>query len=163
MCGLPGGQVTISGKVGRNLTVAGGQVELAPSAVVRGGLVAAGGNVDLSAPVTGAVKAAAGTLIVANRVGGNIDAAAGTLRIASKADVQGDVNYWSGRGSLAKRRGAYQWENRPKRPAKEAAAFSGGVLRMAWFRVNQFCLHVDPGPALGAFSAEIPPIRGHRA
>ena len=64
-----GGQVTISGNVGRNLTVAGGQVELAPSAVVRGGLVAAGGNVDLSAPVTGAVKVAAGTLIVANRSG----------------------------------------------------------------------------------------------
>ena len=65
-----GGQVTISGAVGRNLTVAGGQVELAPSAVVRGGLVAAGGNVD---------------------------AAVGTFRIASRADIQGDVNYWSGR------------------------------------------------------------------
>jgi cytoskeletal protein CcmA (bactofilin family) len=92
-----GGQVTISGGVGRNLTVAGGQVELAPSAVVRGGLVAAAGNVDLSAPVTGAVKVAAGTLMVANRVGGNVDAAVGTFRIASRADIQGDVNYWSGR------------------------------------------------------------------
>jgi cytoskeletal protein CcmA (bactofilin family) len=92
-----GGQVTISGKVGRNLTVAGGQVELAPSAVLGGGLVAAGGNVDLSAPVTGAVKVAAGTLTVANRVGGNLDAAVGTLRIASRADIQGDVNYWSRR------------------------------------------------------------------
>ena len=92
-----GGQVTITGGVGRNLTVAGGQVELASSAVVRGGLVAAGGNVDLSAPVTGVVKVAAGTLMVANRVGGNVDAAVGTLRIASRADIQGDVNYWSGR------------------------------------------------------------------
>ena len=92
-----GGQVTISGGVGRNLTVAGGQLELAPSAVVRGGLVAAAGNVDLSAPVTGAVKVAAGTLMVANRVGGNVDAAVGTFRIASRADIQGDVNYWSGR------------------------------------------------------------------
>jgi len=92
-----GGQVTISGGVGRNLTVAGGQVELAPSAVVRGGLVAAAGNVDLSAPVGGAVKVAAGTLIVENRIGGNVDAAVGTLRIASRADIQGDVNYWSRR------------------------------------------------------------------
>ena len=92
-----GGNVTITGNLGRNLTVAGGNVELAPSAVVRGGLVAAGGSVDLSAPVGGAAKAAAGTLIVANRVGGNVDAAVGTLRIASRADIQGDVNYWSGR------------------------------------------------------------------
>ncbi|HEY7322441.1 MAG TPA: polymer-forming cytoskeletal protein [Candidatus Binatia bacterium] len=95
-----GGQVTISGNIGRNLTIAGGQVELAPSTVLRGGLVAAGGNIDLSAPVTGSVKAAAGTLIVANRVGGNVDAAVGTLRIASKADIQGDVNYWSRREAV---------------------------------------------------------------
>ena len=94
---VAGGQVTISGSVGRNLTVAGGQVELGPSAVLHGGLVAAGGNIDLAAPVTGAVKVAAGTLTLANRVGGNVDAAVGTLRIASRADIQGDVNYWSGR------------------------------------------------------------------
>ena len=72
-------------------------MELAPSTVLGGGLVAAGGNVVLSAPVTGTVKVAAGTLIVANRIGGNLDAAVGTLRIASRADIQGDVNYWSGR------------------------------------------------------------------
>ena len=94
---VAGGQVTISGNIGRNLTVAGGQVELAPSAVLRGGLVAAGGNIDLAAPITGAVRTAAGTLVVANRVGGNVDAAVGTLRITSKADIQGDVNYWSRR------------------------------------------------------------------
>jgi hypothetical protein len=35
-------------------------------------------------------------------------------------------------------------ENRQKRPAKETAAFSDGVLRLAWFRVNQFSLYVDP-------------------
>lgn len=92
-----GGHVTLTGTVERNLTVAGGNVELAPSAVVRGGLVAAGGSVDLSAPVGGAAKVAAGTLIVSNRLGGDVDAAVGTLRIASRADIQGDVNYWSGR------------------------------------------------------------------
>ncbi|MGH8546273.1 MAG: hypothetical protein ACREX3_22150, partial [Gammaproteobacteria bacterium] len=91
-----GGHVTITGNVGRNLTVAAGNVELARSAVVRGGLVAAGGSVDLSAPVGGAAKIAAGTLIVSNRVGGDIDAAVGTLRITSRADIQGNVNYWSG-------------------------------------------------------------------
>jgi cytoskeletal protein CcmA (bactofilin family) len=92
-----GGQVTIAGSVGRNLTVAGGNVEVAPAAAVRGGLVAAGGSVDLAAPLGGAAKVAAGTLIIANRVGGDVDAAVGTLRIGSRADIQGNVNYWSRR------------------------------------------------------------------
>jgi cytoskeletal protein CcmA (bactofilin family) len=126
-----GGQVTISGNVGRNLTVGGGQVELAPSAVVRGGLVAAGGNVDLSAPVTRVVKVAAGTLIVANRVGGNIDAAVGTLRIGSRADIQGDVNYWSDREASvsegARIRGKIVKNVPPERPRLFPAAF------FAWF------------------------------
>jgi cytoskeletal protein CcmA (bactofilin family) len=126
-----GGQVTISGGVGRNLTVAGGQVELAPSAVVRGGLVAAAGNVDLSAPVTGAVKVAAGTLMVANRVGGNVDAAVGTLRIASRADIQGDMNYWSGREASvsegARIGGKIVRNVPPKRPRLFPAVF------FAWF------------------------------
>src|SRR5262245_3912449 len=123
-----GGQVTISGKVGRNLTIAGGQVELAPSAVVRGGLVAAGGNVDLSAPVGEVVKVAAGTLIVANRIGGNMDAAVGTLRIGSKADIQGDVNYWSGREASvsegARIGGKIVRNVPPERPRFFPAAFS---------------------------------------
>lgn len=92
-----GGQVTIAGNVGRNLTVAGGNVEIASSAVVRGGVVAAGGSVDLAAPVGGAAKIAAGTLILANRIAGNVEAAVGTLRIASKAEIDGNVSYWSGR------------------------------------------------------------------
>jgi cytoskeletal protein CcmA (bactofilin family) len=122
-----GGQVTISGKVGRNLTVAGGQVELASSSVLGGGLVAAGGNVDLSAPLTGAVKVAAGTLTVTNRVGGNLDAAVGTLRIASRADIQGDVNYWSGREASvsegARIRGKIVRNVPPERPRLFPAAF----------------------------------------
>ena len=54
-------------------------------------------------------------------------------------------------------------QNRQKRPAEKAAAFSGGVLRVAWVRVNQFSLYVDPGPSLGTFSSKISPIRGHYA
>jgi cytoskeletal protein CcmA (bactofilin family) len=92
-----GGQVTIAGNVGRNLTVAGGNVEIASSAVVRGSVVAAGGSVDLAAPVGGAAKIAAGTLILANRIAGDVEAAVGTLRIASKAEIDGNVSYWSGR------------------------------------------------------------------
>jgi cytoskeletal protein CcmA (bactofilin family) len=122
-----GGQVTITGSVGRNLTVAGGEVELARSAVVRGGLVAAAGNVNLSAPVGGAAKVAARTLTLANRVGGNVDAAVGTLRIDSRADIQGDVSYWSGREASvsegARIRGKIVRNVPPERPRLFPAAF----------------------------------------
>jgi cytoskeletal protein CcmA (bactofilin family) len=90
-----GGQITIAGNVGRNLTVAGGNVEIASSAVIRGGVVAAGGSVDLAAPVGGAAKIAAGTLIIANRMAGDVEAAVGTLRITSRAEIDGNVSYWS--------------------------------------------------------------------
>jgi cytoskeletal protein CcmA (bactofilin family) len=124
---VAGGQITISGKVGRNLTVAGGQVELASSTVLGGGLVVAGGNVDVSAPITGAVKVAAGNLTVANRVGGNVEAAVGTLRITSKADIQGDVNYWSRREAVvsegARIGGKIVRNVPPKRPRLFPAVF----------------------------------------
>ena len=122
-----GGQVTITGNVGRNLTVAGGNVEIVSSAVLPGALVAAGGSIDLSAPLGGAAKIAAGTLTVANRVGGDVDAAVGTLRIASRADIQGNVNYWSGREASvsegARIKGKIVRNVPPERPQFFPAAF----------------------------------------
>jgi cytoskeletal protein CcmA (bactofilin family) len=90
-----GGHITVSGTVGRNLTVSAGNVELTPSALVRGGLVVAGGNVDVASPIAGGAKVAAGALILSNKVGGDVDAAVGALRITSKAQIEGNVDYWS--------------------------------------------------------------------
>lgn len=90
-----GGHIAVSGTVGRNLTVSAGNVELTPSALVRGNLVVAGGNVDVASPVAGGAKVAAGALILSNKVGGDVDAAVGALRITSKAQIEGNVDYWS--------------------------------------------------------------------
>jgi cytoskeletal protein CcmA (bactofilin family) len=95
-----GGHISVTGAVGRNLTVAAGNVELAPSAVVRRGLVALGSNVDVASPIDQSVKIAAGTAILSNRIGGDVDAAVETLRITSKAEIGGSVDYWSGREAL---------------------------------------------------------------
>ena len=122
-----GGQVTIAGNLGRNLTVAGGNVEIASSAQVRGGVVAAGGSVELAAPVGGAAKVAAGTLIIANRIAGDVEAAVGTLRIASRAEIGGNVNYWSGREASvsegARINGKIVRSVPPERPRFFSAAF----------------------------------------
>jgi cytoskeletal protein CcmA (bactofilin family) len=156
-----GGQLAITGNVGRNLTVAGGNVEIASSAVVSGGVVAAGGSVDLAAPVGGAAKIAAGTLIIANRIAGDVEAAVGTLRIASKAEIGGNVTYWSGQEAAVSEGARINGKIVTKHPAGKAADFAGRVLRLARIRRDQFCLHLDPGASLGPFSAAISSIRHH--
>lgn len=148
-----GGQVTITGNIGRNLTVAGGNVEIASSAVLPGGLVAAGGSVDLSAPLGGAAKVAAGTLTLANRVGGDVDAAVGTLRIASRADIQGNVDYWSGREATvsegARIKGKITRNVPPERPRFLPAAFFAWLVFVS---INFVCTLI-----LGLLSARFLP------
>jgi cytoskeletal protein CcmA (bactofilin family) len=130
-----GGQVAITGNVGRNLTVAGGNVEIASSAIVRGSVVAAGGSIDLAAPVGGAAKIAAGTLIIGNRIAGDVEAAVGTLRIASKAEIGGNVTYWSGQEAAvsegARINGKIVRNSPPERPRIFPAAFFAWLIFVA--------------------------------
>lgn len=148
-----GGQVAIAGNIGRNLTVAGGNVEIASSAVVRGGVVAAGGNVDLAGPVGGAAKIMAGTLIVANRIAGDLDATVATLRISAKADIDGNVNYWSGREASvsegARIKGKMVRNVPPERPRLLPAAF---FTWLVFVSINFFCTLI-----LGLLSARFLP------
>jgi cytoskeletal protein CcmA (bactofilin family) len=148
-----GGQIAITGNVGRNLTVAGGNVEIASSAVVSGGVVAAGGSVDLAAPVGGAAKIAAGTLIIANRIAGDVEAAVGTLRIASKAEIGGNVSYWSGQEAVvsegARINGKIVRNIAPERPRILPAAFFAWLVFVA---INFVCTWI-----LGLLSARFLP------
>ncbi|OGY21857.1 MAG: hypothetical protein A2126_02980 [Candidatus Woykebacteria bacterium GWB1_45_5] len=90
-----GGQVTISGKIGRNLTVGGGNVDITSSATIAGGAVVGGGNVSLAAPVGKDAKIGAGNLTVSNTIAGDLDAGVGVMRLTSKAQIGGNLNYWS--------------------------------------------------------------------
>lgn len=153
-----GGQVAITGNVGRNLTVAGGNVEVASSAVVRGSVVGAGGSIDLAAPVGGAAKIAAGTLIIANRIAGDVEAAVGTLRITSRADIGGNVSYWSGEDAAviegARINGKIVRNVPPQRPRIFPAVFLGWLVFVG---INFVCTLV-----LGLLSARFLP-RYHQA
>jgi cytoskeletal protein CcmA (bactofilin family) len=148
-----GGQITIAGNVGRNLTVAGGNVEIASSAVIRGGVVAAGGSVDLAAPVGGAAKIAAGTLIIANRIAGDVEAAVGKLRITSKAEIDGNVGYWSGQEASvsegARIKGKIVRKVPPERPRFFPAAFFAWLVFVS---INFVCTLI-----LGLLSARFLP------
>jgi len=148
-----GGQVAIVGNIGRNLTVAGGNVEIASSAVVHGGVVAAGGSVDLAAPVGSAAKIAAGTLIIANRIAGDVEAAVGTLRITSRAEIGGNVSYWSGQEAAvsegARINGKIIRNVPPERPRFFPVAFFGWLVFVS---INFVCTLI-----LGLLSARFLP------
>ena len=148
-----GGQITVAGNVGRNLTVAGGNVEISSAAVIRGGVVAAGGSVELAAPVGGAAKIAAGTLIIANRIGGDLEAAVGTLRITSRAEIDGNVSYWSGQDASvsdgARIKGKIVRNVPPERPRFFPAAFFAWLVFVS---INFVCTLI-----LGLLSARFLP------
>lgn len=92
---VAGGQVTVSGQVGRSLTAVGGNVEVTDAATINGSLVGAGGNVSIFAPVGKGVKLGAGNVVVGSTIGGDVEAGVGLLTLTSRADVGGDITYWS--------------------------------------------------------------------
>lgn len=90
-----GGQVTVNGVVSRNTSVVGGNIEITDAATLQGSLVTAGGNVTVSAPVAKDIYIGAGNAILASTVGGNVTAGTGDLRVTSRAQITGDLTYWS--------------------------------------------------------------------
>lgn len=92
-----GGQITVNGEIGRNLTFGGGDIDLGGSASVQGGIVGAGGRINLAGPVGGNAKIASGNLTVSDEINGDLEAAVGELRLTSRAVVKGDLTYWSDR------------------------------------------------------------------
>ena len=95
-----GGQITISGEIGRNVTVGGGNVEFTNGASVRGSVLAGAGNLTLAAPVGSSVKVGAGNLSISNKIDGDVEAGVGGLRLTSKAQIKGNLTYWSDQKAL---------------------------------------------------------------
>jgi hypothetical protein len=107
----------------------------------------------LAAPVGGAAKIAAGTLIIGNRIAGDVEAAVGTLRIASKAEIGGNVTYWSGQEAAvsegARINGKIVRNSPPERPRIFPAAFFAWLIFVA---INLICTLI-----LGLLSARFLP------
>jgi cytoskeletal protein CcmA (bactofilin family) len=118
---LAGGHVTISGTVGRNVTVAGADVLVTQSAQIRENLLAGAGHVELAGPIGRDAHVGAGSLIIAGNVGRDVAVAAASVRLGPKASVGGKLKYWS--------------ETEPS--IEQGAAVQGGVVRRPlpeWWR-----------------------------
>lgn len=92
---VAGGQISLAGEVGGDVTAVGGNIDVLENTTLSGSLVTAGGNINLDAPVGRDAFAAAGQLTVNTNIPGDLEARVGTLRLTSKANVGGNVNYWS--------------------------------------------------------------------
>lgn len=92
---VAGGQITIDGRVGKNVTAAGGMITFSESAIIEGGVVAAGGNLIFEAPVTNNIYVGGGSVSIKNQVGGDVMAGVGTLTLGSRSIIGGDLTYWS--------------------------------------------------------------------
>jgi hypothetical protein len=107
----------------------------------------------LAAPVGSAAKIAAGTLIIANRIAGDVEAAVGTLRIASRAEIGGNVSYWSGQEASvsegARINGKIVRNVPPERPRFFPAAFFAWLVFVS---INFVCTLI-----LGLLSARFLP------
>ena len=92
---LAAGQATISGTVGGNVTALSGTVEVQPSAVIDGSLVGLAGNIDLAGAVHGQVYVGTSNLRLSNGIQGDVTAYVNNMRITSKAQIEGQLEYWS--------------------------------------------------------------------
>ncbi|HPE84634.1 MAG TPA: polymer-forming cytoskeletal protein, partial [Chlamydiales bacterium] len=92
---LAAGQATISGSVGGNVTALSGTVEVQPSAMIGGSFVGLAGNIDVAGPVHGQVYVGTSNLRLSNGVQGDVTAYVNHLRVTSKAQIEGQLEYWS--------------------------------------------------------------------
>lgn len=97
---LLSGQASISGEVGRNVTAVTATIEFSPSARIHNNIVVLSGNVDLESSIGNNARVYASNLRLSDGIGGKLYAYVGQMRITSKAEIQGDVEYWSNKNAL---------------------------------------------------------------
>lgn len=126
---VAGGNITVNGKVGRNVTAAGGSITASPNSQVTGSITSAGGNLNLLGPIGKQANLGGGQINIDNSVGSDVNAAVGNLTLSSRANVNGNLIYWSDtKASInpqAKVSGKVTQNIPPKKEAPKADAAAG--------------------------------------
>ncbi len=92
---VAGGNIDITGTIGGNVVVGGGNVRIEDTARISGSLIAGGGMIDVLAPIGKGMTVGVGTLRVGNNVGGDVTTFVNQLFLESRANIVGNVSYWS--------------------------------------------------------------------
>ena len=105
---LLGGQAQISGEVGRNVTAVTATIEFAPGARIGQNIVILSGNVDLESRIGRNARIYASNVRISDGVNGNVTAYVGQMRLTSKAEIGGELQYWSNKNALIDSRAKVQ-------------------------------------------------------
>ena len=90
-----GQSLSISGNVNGDLIVAGGEVNIASTAIIKGDLLLAAGNIRIDGLIEGDVKGYGGEVIIGNGIKGNVDLKVESLAVLPTANIEGDLTYTS--------------------------------------------------------------------
>lgn len=93
---VAGGDITFTNaKVGGNVTALGGQIDIDDTTSIAGSLTGTGGKYKVMGHIGKGVTLGAGQATFGNSIGGDVNAGVGQLSFLPKAQVSGNVNYWS--------------------------------------------------------------------
>ncbi|HEY0877379.1 MAG TPA: polymer-forming cytoskeletal protein [Zeimonas sp.] len=90
-----GGRLSLVGHVQNNARLAGGQVQVEPDARIGGNLTVTAGRIELRGATDGSVGAAGGHVLIDAPIGGDVEVAAGSIELGPKARIAGDFRYRS--------------------------------------------------------------------
>ena len=90
------GELTLQAEIDDDVIAAGGRIRLDSRTVVRGDVVAAGGDVEIAGQIDGNVTVAGARVLIAGVVGGDVQIAAGEVIVGSSARITGTLVYRSG-------------------------------------------------------------------
>jgi len=90
-----GGEIRISGLTGKNITAVGGNIELSKLAQVGGGILALGGDVNISSFIPGDITVYSGNLTINSEIGGISEIYTGQLYLTDNAKIGRDFTYTS--------------------------------------------------------------------
>lgn len=88
-----GGEIHAMGTIGRNATIAGGNVNLDSTGVIGGNAYFTGGSVTIAGAVRGSLLASGGGVMINGPVGRDVEVAAGSLHLGPRAQISGDLRY----------------------------------------------------------------------
>lgn len=87
-----GGNLQFNGKVGKNISAAGGRITVGKPAEIRGGLLAACGNLEVAGTIARETRVAAGDMGVSGTINGNVNFTGGYLSVLPGAKISGNLS-----------------------------------------------------------------------
>jgi hypothetical protein len=141
---VAGQAVNIRGTVGRDVIVAGGDIDLSGTAAIgRDLLFAAAERIRVDALIEDSVRGTAASAFLSNGVGGNIEIETGKLTIESTANIEGNLNYTSKSEAVIQPGAQIGGTTTREVPEPKGPVFPRSVV--VWLRVAAFFMTLAAG------------------